>query len=78
MTDCIILIPFIILGIGVIFFLRSGIILWRNLAQENATLAEKIIYAPIVVLRIVGSAILLALLSFMIIRRVIEVLMRYF
>jgi hypothetical protein len=78
MTDCIILIPFIIFGIGVIFFLRSGIILWRNLAQENATLAEKIIYAPIVVLRIVGSAILLALLSFMIIRRVIEVLMRYF
>lgn len=77
MTDCIILIPFIILGIGVMFFLRSGIVMWRNLDQKNATLVEKIIYAPIVVVRIVGSAILLALLSFLIIRGVIEILMRY-
>ena len=78
MSDFIILIPFVIFSIGVIFFLRSGIVMWRNLGERDATREEKIVYAPIVILRIVGSVILLALLGYMIIRRILEVAMRYF
>ncbi len=74
MSDVFILIPFILTVIPAILFLRSGIVIWRDLDKTSANLIEKIIYAPIATGRIFGSVIFLILLSILIFKGITQII----